>query len=66
MEFLNLKGGYTGLSESTIVKMPHCWKSHENICKQEKQTRKVLTDGKRVMVTMAVSKDCFSSPKSNQ
>ena len=23
-----LKGGCTGLSESTLVKMPHCWKSH--------------------------------------
>ena len=28
LEFLNLKGGCTGLSEPTIVKMPHCWKSH--------------------------------------
>ena len=28
LEFLSLKGGCTGLSESTIVKMPHCWKSH--------------------------------------
>ena len=27
-EFLSLKGGYTGSSESTLVKMPHCWKSH--------------------------------------
>ena len=26
-EFLSLKGGRTGLSESTLVKMPHCWKS---------------------------------------
>ena len=26
LEFLSLKGGYTGWSES--VKMPHCWKSH--------------------------------------
>ena len=25
--FLSLKGGCTGLSESTLVKMPHCWKS---------------------------------------
>ena len=23
-----LKGGCTGLSESTLVKIPHCWKSH--------------------------------------
>ena len=26
--FLNLKGGCTGSSESTLVKMPHCLKSH--------------------------------------
>ena len=28
LEFLSLKGGCTGLSESTLVKMPHCWKLH--------------------------------------
>ena len=28
LEFLCITGGYTGLSESTLVKMPHCWKSH--------------------------------------
>ena len=27
LEFLSLKGGCTGLSESPRVKMPHCWKS---------------------------------------
>ena len=27
-EFLSLKGSCTGLSESTLVKMPHCWQSH--------------------------------------
>ena len=27
-EFLNLKGGCTGSSKSTLVKMPYCWKSH--------------------------------------
>ena len=26
-EFLSLTGGCTGSSESTLVKMPHCWKS---------------------------------------
>ena len=26
LEFLSLKGGCTGLSESTLVKMAHCWK----------------------------------------
>ena len=28
LEFLSLKGCYTGTSESTFVKMPHCWKLH--------------------------------------
>ena len=28
LEFLNLKGGCTGSSESIHVKIPHCWKSH--------------------------------------
>ena len=28
LEFLSFNGGCTGLSESTHVKMPHCWKSH--------------------------------------
>ena len=27
LEFISLKGGYTGSSESTLVKMPHCWNS---------------------------------------
>ena len=27
-EFLGLKGGCAGSSESTLVKIPHCWKSH--------------------------------------
>ena len=28
LEFLGLKGGCTGSSESTLVKMLNCWKSH--------------------------------------
>ena len=28
LEFLSSKGGCTGSSGSTPVKMPHCWKSH--------------------------------------
>ena len=28
LEFLSLKGGYTGWSESMLFKMPHCWKTH--------------------------------------
>ena len=28
LEFLSLKGGCKGSSESTHIKMPQCWKSH--------------------------------------
>ena len=42
LEFLSLKGGYTGLSESIHVKIPHCWKSrvivnisHRRACKTQ-------------------------------
>ena len=28
LEFLSLIGGYRGSSESTLVKMSNCWKSH--------------------------------------
>ena len=28
LEFLSLTRDCTGSSESTLVKMPHCWKSH--------------------------------------
>ena len=28
LEFLRLKGGFRGSSKPTLVKIPHCWKSH--------------------------------------
>ena len=28
LEFLSLKGGCTGSLESTLAKIPNCWKSH--------------------------------------
>ena len=28
LELLSLNGGCKGSSESTLVKKPHCWKSH--------------------------------------
>ena len=28
LEFLRLKGGCTGSSDSILVKIPHCWKSN--------------------------------------
>ena len=35
LEFLSLKGGCADSSESTLVKMPHCWKSHVTAVSQE-------------------------------
>ena len=29
LELLSLTGGCRGSSEHTLVKMPHCWKSHD-------------------------------------
>ena len=29
LEVLSLTGGYTGSSESTLFKMPQCWKLHD-------------------------------------
>ena len=31
LELLSLKGGCTGSSESTLVKMSHCWKSQAHL-----------------------------------
>ena len=32
LEFPSIKGGCTGSSESTLVKMLYCWKSHVTAC----------------------------------
>ena len=49
LEFLSLKGGCAGLSESTHVKLPHCWKSRVTahmesgkICKNNDRTYLLL------------------------
>ena len=39
LEFLSLDGGYTGSSESTLVKMPHCWKSHKDTGEYEENVK---------------------------
>ena len=31
LDLLSLKDGCTGSSESTLFKMPHCWKSHVTV-----------------------------------
>ena len=36
--------GCTGLSESTLVKMPHCWKSHATAIIVKGQIKAVFRD----------------------
>ena len=56
LEFLSLKGGCTGSSESTVVKMLHCWKSHvmTNIDTDKSLKRGIMADsydiGRAVLV----------------
>ena len=48
LEFLSLKGGCAGSSESTHVKIPYCWKSHaleHCICVLEYFNRNVQEPG---------------------
>ena len=45
LEFLSLKGGCTCLSESTHIKIPHCWKSHAGAHIQICVIIKCLTKG---------------------
>ena len=46
-EFLSLKGGCTGSSESALVKMPHCWKSHVVVHYYENVTQKDVDGSER-------------------
>ena len=47
LEFIRLKGGCTGSSESKLVKMPHCWKSHVPALMSALSCRSLLiSDGK--------------------
>ena len=45
LAFLSLKGGYTGSTESTLVKMPHCWKYHVTAHFENKMARSCITRG---------------------
>ena len=42
LEFLSLKGGCTGSSESTHVKMLHCWKSQFHDSNQRKSPEETI------------------------
>ena len=57
LEFLSLKGGCTGSSEFTLVKLPHCWKSDAMIhmqsimLKNENLNKEVLNFNKKSCLT---------------
>ena len=55
LEFLSLTGGCTGLSESTLVKMLHCWKSLATA--QLIQTRSPLVVTICLLITFAYNLD---------
>ena len=46
LEFLSLTGGCTGSSESTLVKMPHCWKLHvtAHLCVISAEVKKIKVE----------------------
>ena len=55
LEFLSFKGGCTGSYESTLVKMPHCWKSHvsAHICSNISNTISLVPTCSRVCMFQA-------------
>ena len=50
LEFLSIKGGCTASSESTLVKIPHCWKSHVMAQMQYERRNHFATGGQHLMV----------------
>ena len=56
LEFLSLKGGCIGSSESTLVKIPNCWKSYD-MAHLDKEERA----GCLALIVSLMSCDCGSS-----
>ena len=61
LEFLSLKGDCRGSSESTHVKMPHCWKSNA--------TAHIFTEINQIMLdipykSVLLTDDSYEIPKS--
>ena len=57
LDFLSLKGGCTSSSESTHVKMPHCWKSHATAHYYFSKSENILTH------ILSVYTSCSFQPK---
>ena len=53
LKFLSLKGGCTSSSVCTLVKMPHCWKSHMSrlmYCSHFRRTGRNVRAGKNIRI----------------
>ena len=60
LELLSLKGGCKGLSESTLVKMSNCWKSH--VAAQIHSVNKKKRDNQEELVSSGVLElHCFQN-----
>ena len=57
LEFLSLKRGCAGLSEPTLVKMTHCWKSH--VAAQMKTTYSLIAPYACLTVCLLVANFVF-------
>ena len=68
MGFLSLKGGCTGSSESTLVKMPHCWKSHaqtdQSLCLSLKYSMSVKLLDEHLLEFLSLKGGCAGSCES--
>ena len=58
LEYLSLKGGCRGSSQSTHVKIPHCWKSHALL--SNKRVTKALI---RLHIQAGLCLCCLQIPK---
>ena len=64
LEFLSLKRGCTGSSESTLVKMPHCWKSHvvaQMECENDINQKQTTTKNESFLMSAFGSREKFNS-----
>ena len=66
LDFLSLKVGCTGSSESTLVKMPHCWKSHvtAHTCVTNEPSHEILVvtalSAKKAQANLGIAQTCQS------
>ena len=66
LEVLSFKGGCTGSSESILVKMTNCWKSHAAAhLKKNGNTNKFILYSITALIILAISRINLSSKNGN-